>query len=370
MRRKRRVRRVRLTKRRVATGAVVLSSLLGAGISVYIGNDTIPAGCVFPTCFPSASNTGVPAGTSLASYTPADPITTDNLVIDSKKIVGCVHINATGVVIKNSYISCPIPTRGTGDDFGVWCDDGGAGTCGAKTFPAVTIQDTEIDCVGDGVQGPDSQQGEGGHGIAFSNFIARRVNIHGCADGIYADSDALIEDSYIHDLQNDSTPFSGSADGFHADGVQFGDGHGGSATNGALNITLRHNRIEGMGWDPNTNPGGLSFGTSAIISSHQQDHDILIEKNLLMGGANTIYCNATAADDGGSGNFLTGVNVAVKDNHFSTLYSPRVAVASGYLGGVFDGKPTTGCANETGTGNGTGNVIHEGGASYTLDSVP
>lgn len=328
-------------------------------------------GCAYPSCFPSASTTGVPSGTTLTTYSGPTTITTNGTVIDSKKIVGCLVINATGVIIKNSYISCPIPTRGTGDDFAVLCDDGGAGTCGAKTFPAVTIQDTEIDCVGDGVQGPDSQQGEGGHGISYSNFVAKRVNIHGCADGIFVDSDALIEDSYIHDLQNDSTPFTGSADGFHADAIQLGDGHGGSATNGALNVTIRHNRIEGMGWDPNITancPGaqcGFSFGTSGILASHHQDHDILIEKNLLMGGANTVYCDSL---DGGTN--TAGVNVAVKDNHFSTLYSPRVAVASGYFGGTINGLPTSDCANETGTGNGTGNVIHETSAAYTLDTVP
>ena len=50
-----------------------------------------------------------------------------------------------------------------------------------------------------------------------------------------------------------------------------------------LNITIRHNTIYAIG------PDG-SFGTSAIISNRGGDQNILIENNLLAGGAATLYC--------------------------------------------------------------------------------
>ena len=37
-------------------------------------------------------------------------------------------------------------------------------------------------------------------GISFANYTARRLNIHGGADGLKADSNVLIEDCWIHDL--------------------------------------------------------------------------------------------------------------------------------------------------------------------------
>ena len=95
-------------------------------------------------------------------------------------------------------------------------------------------------------------------------------------------------------------------------------------------MTIRHNTIYGMGADG-------SFGTSAIISNPGGDTNVLIENNLLAGGAYTLYCEQGAK----------GVNYRVLNNHFSQRFSSKV----GYYG------PTTDCSDETQSGN----VYHETG---------
>ena len=73
------------------------------------------------------------------------------------------------------------------------------------------------------------------------------------------------------------------------DGIQMATGHfvDGHVVPGALDVTIRHNTIYAI--DPNG-----EFGTSAIISGHGSDVNILIEKNLLAGGAFTLYCEQDA----------------------------------------------------------------------------
>ena len=55
--------------------------------------------------FPDASNTGVPAGTTLTAYSGPSTISKPGTVI-SGKTIGCVRVSAPGVVIRNSKISC------------------------------------------------------------------------------------------------------------------------------------------------------------------------------------------------------------------------------------------------------------------------
>ena len=253
--------------------------------------------------FPDASNTGVPAGTSLTAYTGPSNVTTANTVI-SGKTIGCIQISAPGVVIKNSRISCAGSAVMSED--GTW------------TGTPLTIQDSEIDC-----------KNSNGTAVAEANFTVLRVNIHGCENGFDINQNVLIQDSYIHDLYNSSQA--------HTDGAQLAWGHveNGKIVAAARNVTFRHNTIYGMGADG-------SFGTSAIISNRGGDQNILIENNLLAGGAYTLYCEQGA----------TGSNYRVYDNHFSTRFKSTV----GYYG------RSTDCSDETQSGN----VIHETGQLITL----
>jgi hypothetical protein len=246
-----------------------------------------------PSGFPDASNTGVPAGTALSAYSGPSTVSTPNTVIDGKTI-GCIRVSAPGVIIRRSKISCS-------GGYAVYSGDGDySGT-------PLLIEDSEIDC-----------KNTGGTALGDAGITARRVNIHGCENGGDINQNFTVQDSYIHDLYNSSSA--------HTDGLQFASGHfeRGRVVGGSLNVTITHNTIYGMGADG-------SFGTSAIISNRGDDRNVLIENNLLAGGAVAIYCEQGA----------TGHNYRVINNAFSRRFSQKVGAYG----------PSTDCSDETQSGN-------------------
>jgi hypothetical protein len=255
--------------------------------------------------FPGEDTTGVSRGTALSAYTGPSTISTPNREIVGKTM-GCIRVEAPGVVIRSSRISC---------------GDGGVAVASYDGHYAGTpllLEDTEIDC-----------QNTGGTAIGDANVTARQLNIHGCENGFDINQNITVEDSYIHDMYNSAEA--------HTDGIQFASHfENGQLVPGALNVTIRHNTIYGMGADG-------SFGTSAIITNHPgTDHNVLIENNLLAGGAYTLYCNSPGA----------GANYRVVNNHFSRKFKSMV----GYYG------PSEDCADETQSGN----VYHETGQPLRL----
>lgn len=262
-----------------------------------------------PPAYPDASCTGVPTGTSLTTYTGPMVITTPNTVISGKTINGKIEVQASGVTIKNSVIHG-----------GVYSDDQAMyGKVG------LLVEDSEIDCGG----------APGSHGVSEANFTLRRVEITQCDNGLDANQNILIEDSYIHNLShNGSDP--------HEDGIQLGQGfwNGTNAyiSNGLRNIVVRHNTIFGMG-----NPNDSVFGTSAWIGGPVGADGILLENNLLAGGAYTVYCSRQGENP---------TSYRLINNHFTTRFKSTV----GYYGISSD------CANDQQSGN----VIHETGQPITL----
>jgi hypothetical protein len=263
------------------------------------GKSTPPA----PTGFPGALTTGVRAGVALSPYSGSGVVRTAGTVISGKSI-GCIEIAAPGVVIRDSRISCSGSAVYSGDG-----DYAGSG---------LVIEDSEIDC-----------RGGGGTAVGEANYTLRRVNIHGCENGLDVNQNVTIEDSYIHDLYEGGDS--------HTDGIQLASGHfeNGTLVAASRNVTIRHNTIYGVG-------DNGAFGTSAIISNKGGDRDILIQGNLLAGGAYTLYCEQGA----------NGTNYRVLDNHFSTRFGPKV--------GAFGAS--TDCSDEQQSGN----VIHETGQPLTL----
>jgi hypothetical protein len=223
------------------------------------------------------------------------------------KTLGCIRVTAPGVVIRKSKLSCK-PGYAVVDI-----------TDGAFTGASLVLEDVEIDCQ----NGPGNAVGE-------ANVTVRRADIHGCENGFDINQSITVEDSYIHDLYNTAAS--------HTDGIQLASGHwtGSGYAPGALNVTIRHNTIYGVGFDG-------SLGTSAIISNPTGDRNILIQDNLLAGGAYTLYC----AYEG------TATNYRVIGNHFSKRFSSQYG----------DFGPSDGCSDETVSGN----VNHETGASLQLD---
>lgn len=222
--------------------------------------------------FPDDSNTGVPAGTTLTPYSGENPVRTNGAVIDSKSIQ-CIHIEAQGVVIKNSAITCP----NSADHYAVYSQDN-------SSQPSVTIQDSSIDCLN-----------TNGNATGEANFTLRRVKITGCENGGDVNQNYDVQDSYVKMIYNGG--------GAHADGFQMACGHfqqgaSGCGTNyalGAKNVHLIHNTILSI-----DDQG--AYGTSAMISNrltngnvNGPDQDIVINSNLLAYGSYPLYCEQDGA---------------------------------------------------------------------------
>jgi hypothetical protein len=271
-------------------------------------------------CWPGSGTTGVPSGTTLQRV-PADVtsgpgwswngtdqviyVTAGGTTLSGVNVSGGIIATVAGVTIKNSKAT----------------SIGMSGAARTTSNPRLTVQDTEVDC--------GNQLGT--TAIGDINFTALRVNIHGCENGFDADSDISITDSYIHDL------FNSTVGDPHTAGLQSAVGS---------NITITHSVFYGFTGNCVYPNNGSCNGTSAINinnnSSGPTSSNTTISKNLLAGGAYTLYCPVPAT-----------VNFKVMDNHFSKVYSPNV----GEYG------PSSDCAGETQSGN----VIHETGQAIVLD---
>lgn len=270
--------------------------------------------CALPN-YPEASCTGVPAGVTLTTVNGDMNITTAGAVIEGKDIRGCVSVNAKNVIIRKSKITCSgtaIHNCTNDNESHPACN--GAG---------LLVEDADISC--------NSQIG--GTGITTRTYTARRVNVHHCDNVVWVEENNLVEDSYIHD----PICYNKRLDP-HTDGIQI--------PAGGSNITIRHNTIYGNYEMCDEDEDGdleQSFGNSAITTGSGLSN-LLITNNLLAGGGYTLRC----AEDG-----APSTNYRVIDNHFSTIFTPKV-------GGF---GPWNDCQNETQV---TGNVYHQTGQTVSF----
>lgn len=243
----------------------------------------------------TAANTGVPAGTVLTAYTGSNR-------------------PAAGAVIQDKLITYPITIAAGRNNvtfrrckfqmqafWHILTDEGATG---------LLVEDCEFDGMDD--SGNDSA-------VSGYNYTLRRVNIHHTVDGIKIGSNSTIEDSFIHDLcREGSDP--------HNDGIQ---------SLGTNASTIRGNTI--------IVPNG---STSAIIlstGSASAMKNVLIENNILGGGAYTVYGGYQAGVD----NINKVSNIRIINNRISTRIFPK----GGYYG------PFTSVSAPVVL---TGNVWHDG----------
>jgi hypothetical protein len=194
-----------------------------------------PGGSPTPTAaWPDASNTGVPAGTTL---TPSGGITVSQpgTVVDGVD-APWIEVEAANVTIRNSRIHSSA--------FSLIYNRTGS--------PGLVVEDSEL-------------IGDDGTGISSSNYTARRVEITGVENGcdIGRGGNVTIVDSYIHDLDTSA--------GAHTDGCQIGEG--------AHDILFQHNHISPQ-------DSGSPASTSALImytGDGAQNTRVRIENNLLDG---------------------------------------------------------------------------------------
>ncbi len=190
---------------------------------------------------PGPENTGVPPGTVL---TPSGSIRveTRGAVVENLDITGEVTVLADDVTIRNVRIR-------SGDYYPIrYFDNANAG---------LLVEDSEIEGTTDDVTAA----------LSFANYTARRLNVHGSADGFKADQNVLIEDCWIHDLRN--------GPGQHNDGVQSTGGKG---------VTIRHNVISGA--------------SNACVQTGDEGaatEDLSVECNWLSGGGYALNIRGTGA---------------------------------------------------------------------------
>jgi hypothetical protein len=283
--------------------------------------------------FPSASTTGVPAGTTLTTPRLDDDnnytVSSTGAVVTGVNVPGCILVMAAGVTIQNSKARCITTSY--------------SATAQNPANPRLTIQDNDIDCTQSAGTNPLNS------GVWAENFNAYRNDIRDCENGFYAGSNFTIEDNYIHDLFNSARPVP-PPDGPHTDGVQVYDP-------GGDNAVIRHNTIYGFSDRARGNwPCGADCnGTSAIIYNNVPPpggnppvENVVIDNNLLAGGSVALYCPRQRVS-----------RFALTSNHFSTIYSPNVG----------EGQPgrklsalSSNCEDETQSDN----VVHETGKPVTL----
>jgi len=190
---------------------------------------------------PGPHNTGVPVGTVL---TPSGSIRIEapGALIKGLDISGEVTVLADNVTIRNVRIR-------SGDYYPIrYFDNDNKG---------LLVEDCEIEGTSDDVTAS----------LSFANYTARRLNIHGGADGFKADENVLIEDCWIHDLRNGPDQ--------HNDGVQSTGGKG---------VTLRHNAISGA--------------SNACVQTGDEGaatEDLTVECNTLSGGGYALNIRGTGA---------------------------------------------------------------------------
>lgn len=227
--------------------------------------------------WPNAANTGVPAGTVLR---PSGDITVtqNGAVLDGLDVTGCITVKANDVTIRRSRV--------TGSCFHV-IDNWGF---------RLLVEDVEVN----GLNLADDC-------ISYNNYTARRVNLHGCADGAKFGDNTVMEYSYIHDM---SERCPAGVTGYdpavctHNDGMQ---------SMGGSNVVIRYNNID------NQTPHGVSAVKIGCENSAKAPTDpnyeltsnVSVYGNRLNGGGFSVY--GGAAEHTGE---VDGTNISVTNNTF------------------------------------------------------
>ena len=226
------------------------------------------------TCWPGPNNTGVPAGTTLTSYTGSCTITTANAVIDGKTVNCSLSIQAANVTIKNSKVNGTVILDTDLPGSSAW---------------SLTLQDSEVD-------GGQVQLAA----VGWGNLTVTRSNIHGGQTAVQCEENSLsclVQDSYLHgQYLPDDQPW-------HL---------GGFLSDGGRKITLRHNFI--VCDQPVNSVGEGCTGDINLIPNFAPINGALIEHNLLGANIGSAYC--TFGGEKSTSATPNSFNVVYRDNVF------------------------------------------------------
>ena len=188
-------------------------------------------------------------------------------VISGLDIHGYVRITAKNVTLKDSIIR------------------GGSPKCNAAVVEvagsgSATIEDSEISPTN-----PNACL----DGVWATNATLLRMNIHGAVDGMKAEDNVTVQDSYIHDLSWFASDPNQGGGATHNDAVQTFEGN--------AHITLRHNTM---------NPG--SKGNAALQVTQDgggRATDLHIESNWVDGGGCTLNFSSKGGPTPMTGIYVT-----------------------------------------------------------------
>lgn len=214
--------------------------------------------------YPSSSSTGVPAGLELRVLEGDFSTTSDGQIIDAVEIRGSLNILHDDVVVTRSRIVARTPYHV------VRVYDKAQNI----QFSGLRMEDCEID-------------GQGAvNGIAGSGRF-RRLDVHHVNNGINCWGACDIEDCFLHDLST------GAEQDPHYDGIEI---NGGGQHRIVHNAILNHHAQ-----------------TSAVMINNEFNRigDILVERNLLVGGGYTIYVDWRKKGEA----FVDAATINFVDNH-------------------------------------------------------
>jgi hypothetical protein len=135
------------------------------------------ASVVLPPSWPSAANTGVPAGVVLTPQTTDLTIDVDDTVVEGLDLQGCLTITSSRVTLRNCRVRCS--------------NAGGVAAIQAAGTMGLVVVDLEVD-------GQTHTQ----TGITCSACTIERVNIHSVNKGVLLGSGGVLRNSFIHDLRD------------------------------------------------------------------------------------------------------------------------------------------------------------------------
>ena len=222
--------------------------------------------------WPTAENTGVPAGVTLKPYTGPYTITTPGTVIDGYDIPRGLTISASDVTIKNSRVHGRIDT---GD---------------ANKNPRTMIKRVEL-------IGPYDSASDGGYGaVGYTGFTCDGCNVRGWGKGFALVRDAVVKNSWVHDIVVHGDPANG---GSHNETI---------ISLGGTNLTITNNRLD-AGNAPNVS------ASLALYSQMEAFNNVLVQGNLFDGGGYCVYAGLGGSHGASNTKFL--------NNTFGTKYSPK-----------------------------------------------
>ena len=284
------------SRRRMFVLAVLFVAALAtvgalAAVGVFNGNAAGLTNCAAKpsTCsYPDATNTGVPAGTTLKSVpsqvtsgpgwsydatTKAVVVSVNGTVLSGLNIPSNLTINASNVTVKNVQVV-------TGGGFGI----------SLTHTTGVTIENSTI-----------------------SGLNATTGRVNAAISDVYGDSTGMvIKDNNISYFRTAVQISAGLVDGnyIHNPGYVAGDHTNGVAIDGGAtgNLTIQNNTIfNSLG---QTDAITLGVSTVGALVANKT-----VQNNFLAGGGYSLY--------GGSGRDNLTSNIVVKGNRFGQLYFPK-----------------------------------------------